>query len=70
MLIVKIVNTYGEEPVSMGNGFLTSKENKMFHGWGLKSVQSTVDKYGGFLEGEFNNENKTFVVMVNLPFSR
>ena len=70
MLIIKIVNTYGEEPVSMENGFLTSKENQVFHGWGLKSVQSTVDKYDGFLEGEFNNENKTFVVMVNLPFSR
>jgi len=67
-LVIKIVNASEQEPITIGAGFLTSKEDKVHHGWGLKSVQSTVDKYGGFLDSEFHNQDKTFVVMVNLPF--
>lgn len=44
----------------------TTKENKMFHGWGLQSVSDVVKKYEGTLECV--NEKGEFVVKIMLPF--
>lgn len=67
-LVIKIVNSCEQEPTLVEERFLTSKTNKVHHGWGLRSVQSVVDKYSGFFDSEFNDSDKVFVVMVNLPF--
>ena len=29
------------------SGLATTKKEKMFHGYGIKSIKYTVDKYGG-----------------------
>lgn len=44
----------------------TTKENKMFHGWGLQSVSDVVKKYEGTLECV--NEKEEFIVKIMLPF--
>lgn len=44
----------------------TTKENKMFHGWGLQSVSDVVKKYEGTLECV--NEKGEFAVKIMLPF--
>lgn len=44
----------------------TTKENKMFHGWGLQSVSDVVKKYEGTLECV--NEKGEFIVKIMLPF--
>lgn len=44
----------------------TTKENKMFHGWGLQSVSDVVKKYEGTLECV--NEKGEFAIKIMLPF--
>ncbi len=44
----------------------TTKENKMFHGWGLQSVSDVVKKYEGTIECV--NEKEEFIVKIMLPF--
>lgn len=46
-LRIKVEN-YCEEKITFKNGMpQTTKEDKQFHGFGMKSIQSTVRKYGG-----------------------
>jgi sensor histidine kinase YesM len=44
VLVIEISNTYN---LKKFNNFTSTKANKGFHGWGLKSVKSIVEKYGG-----------------------
>lgn len=46
----------------------TTKENKMFHGWGLQSVVDVVEKYNGTVECV--NEKDEFIVKVMLAFDK
>lgn len=42
------IENYCEERVAFRNGLpITSKRDKRFHGFGMKSMQRTVEKYGG-----------------------
>ncbi|HIY64036.1 MAG TPA: ATP-binding protein [Candidatus Mediterraneibacter stercoripullorum] len=42
------VENYCEEKISFRDGMpLTTKKDKHLHGFGMKSIQSTVRKYGG-----------------------
>lgn len=42
------VENYCEEAILFRNGMpVTTKKDKRFHGFGMKSIQSTVKKYGG-----------------------
>lgn len=66
MLLIKMENSCVDRPVFKGKHFVTAKANKVFHGWGLKSVQSAVEKYHGVVECEYNDENKCFCAVVNL----
>lgn len=50
MLLLKITNTFSEKPKKVGARLLTGKTDKMRHGFGLESVQRTVEKYDGTLE--------------------
>lgn len=66
MLLIKMENSCGDRPIFKGKHFVTAKANKVFHGWGLKSVQSAVEKYHGVVECKYNDENKCFCAVVNL----
>ena len=68
MLIVKFENSCYEKPVKKENSFLTIKENKNFHGWGLKSVESTAKKYSGSLDCSYDQEKRIFKTVLNLSF--
>ena len=47
MLLICLENRY-EEPLTFENGLpITTKKDKHFHGYGLKSVRETVNKYKG-----------------------
>lgn len=70
MLIVKFENTCYQEPMRKDDSYISLKINKHFHGWGLKSVESTVKKYGGELNCNYDRENKKFKTVLNLSFVR
>ena len=66
MLIIKVENGCSDAPTQENGHLLTSKADKTFHGWGLKSVESAADRY----EGSVNTEYKdgVFKSVVTLSF--
>lgn len=63
--VIKIVNTFSEAPIPQGDGFKSSKHDSGIHGVGVKSVQRTAKKCGGY--ATFFVEDQTFTAVVLLP---
>jgi len=66
MLIIKVENGYGEAPTQENGNLLTSKMDKAFHGWGLKSVQTAAERYDGAIHTEY--ADGIFKTVVTLSF--
>jgi sensor histidine kinase regulating citrate/malate metabolism len=66
MLIVKVENGSGEAPTQENGNLLTSKMDKAFHGWGLKSVQTAAEHYDGVINTEYTDG--IFKTVVTLSF--
>ena len=66
MLIIKVENGYGDTPVQENGKLLTSKKDKAFHGWGLKSVQTAADRYDGTIRADYKDH--VFQSVVTLSF--
>lgn len=66
MLIIKVENGYGDTPVQESGKLLTSKKDKAFHGWGLKSVQTAADRYDGTIRTDYKDH--VFQSVVTLSF--
>lgn len=77
-LIVKNVNSfvsvevdnYYVEPITLGSDGLpsTTKKDKNYHGYGLKSVAMIVDRYDGVLKVSI--EKEIFSLSILFPFSK
>ena len=61
----RIKNTCESAPVVKKGKLQTTKTDDAPHGLGLKSVESTVKKYGGFYEWEYDSENKEFETLIS-----
>ncbi len=68
MLIFKIENGNEVVPQIRNMQLVTSKEDERFHGWGLKSVASAVEKYEGVIQHTI--EDHIFQVVVSLNYNR
>lgn len=66
MLIIKVENGYGEAPMQKDGNLLTSKTDKAFHGWGLKSIQTAAERYDGTVNTEY--KDGIFKSVVTLSF--
>ena len=66
MLIIKVENGYGNTPIQENGKLLTSKKDKAFHGWGLKSVQTAADRYDGTIRADYKDH--VFQSVVTLSF--
>lgn len=55
MLMIKAVNTCHTVPSRKDGFFLSSKEDKSLHGWGIKSMKMIAEKYGGTMKCEYKN---------------
>lgn len=63
--VIKIANSFSEPPIAQGDGFKSSKHDNGIHGVGIKSIQRTAKKCGGY--ASFFTENNTFNAVVLLP---
>ena len=54
MLFVRVENTYNGPDFASGE-LQTSKENKLYHGFGIKSMRHIVKKYGGEMDVNATN---------------
>lgn len=53
ILVIKVENSFKEQPVTAAGALQSSKEDKQMHGWGLKSARTAAESYGGNLETTF-----------------
>ncbi|MBP3544412.1 MAG: GHKL domain-containing protein [Lachnospiraceae bacterium] len=63
-LVFKIVNPYAGELLYKEDGFASTKKEKGIHGIGLKNVESTAEKYCGYLECKAEQQIFTAVLLI------
>jgi len=57
---------YYEEDLKFEDGLpKTTKSNSDYHGYGIKSIKATAEKYGGNMT--INTSNNWFVIRILLP---
>lgn len=67
MLYISMEN-YCSHKVVFENGYpATDKDDKAFHGFGIKSIVHIAERYGG--NARFINENDSFIVEILMPTS-
>ena len=66
-LIVVCRNYYNEQPILDENGFKTTKEDKRYHGYGVKSIKRIVSLYGG--KTEIFADEGVFTLTMIFPLS-
>lgn len=62
--VIVVKNSCDTKPVSKGEVLKTSKDNKRFHGLGIKSVKNVLEKYEGDYNWEYDEESKEFITTV------
>lgn len=69
-LMIQIRN-YCDEPIALRDGLpVTSKtEDRGYHGYGLRGIRQTAEKYGGTMDIRIAPESFTLQVLVPLPVS-
>ena len=61
-------NNYFSGSVQMHGGLpLTSKHNRLGHGYGLKNIRALAEKYGGSLS--VTNQDQVFILIILLPMT-
>ncbi len=67
-LRIRVENCYEEEPQFKDGNLTTSKSDKRYHGFGVKSIKTTVKKYGG--STTIHAENGWFEIRILIPLSK
>ena len=65
MVLVKIENRYAGEVRFDGKDLITTKNNKDYHGYGVKSIRKTVEKYDGTVT--IRTEDGWFLLSILFP---
>jgi hypothetical protein len=66
-LRIRVENCCDEEPKLEGENIITSKSDKRYHGFGVKSIKNTVKKYGGTTDIETNNGWFEIRILIPIP---
>lgn len=65
------VENYFDHPLrEEGGGLATTKENTVDHGFGLRSIRSVAEQYGGTLDIETENGKFLLSILIPLPVRR
>lgn len=56
MLFIHIRNSVGQRPILKEGNFVSTKQDKINHGWGMKSIRTIVEKYSGQMDINYDNE--------------
>ncbi len=65
VVLVKIENRYAGEVRFDGKNLITTKNNKDYHGYGVKSIRKTVEKYEGTVT--IRTEDGWFLLSIMFP---
>lgn len=67
LLMIRIRNYCGEKPVFSGDLPVTSKSDRGYHGFGLKSIRYTAEKYGGGMTCRASENEFTLQILLPMP---
>lgn len=67
--IIKIQNSCDKTPIIENKKLLASKSEKSLHGFGIESIERTVNHYGGVFDWLYDNKNKIFETTIAIPKS-
>ncbi|MCR5523974.1 MAG: GHKL domain-containing protein [Clostridia bacterium] len=62
--ILSCSNSCDHIPLIKGGKLITSKKTPGIHGYGIKSIIKTAEKYGGEVEWTYNDNIKTFSIII------
>lgn len=62
MALLKISNSYEQQPVEKSGQFVSSKNNPHVHGLGMKSMRAIVEKNDGKMKIEYSNGEFSLVI--------
>lgn len=54
MLFIHVKNRIGRAPLMRDGRLVTTKSDKINHGWGMKSIEAVVEKYDGQMDINYN----------------
>lgn len=61
---ISVENSSAQMPVIQNDRLISTKEDSEKHGWGMLSIQSIVDKYGGQIEYNYDDQ----IFKINITF--
>jgi sensor histidine kinase regulating citrate/malate metabolism len=64
-VMIRIENYFEGELKQDGNEYVTTKDDSRNHGYGIKSIKYTADKYDGAVH--INAENNWFDIKIAIP---
>ena len=64
-VMIRIENYYEGKLLTDGDDYLTTKDDKHFHGYGIKSIKYTADKYDGAVY--INTNDNWFDIKIAIP---
>lgn len=67
--VVSVINTALSAPKCENENLVSAKPDAQPHGYGIKSIKKTAEKYGGSYSWFYDDKNREFHAMVMLPIS-
>ena len=64
-VMIRIENYYEDQLKIDGENYVTTKRDKRYHGWGIKSIKYTADRYDGAVY--INTDNNWFDIKIAIP---
>lgn len=64
-VMIRIENYYEDALETDGENYVTTKRDKRHHGWGIKSIKYTADRYDGAVY--INTDNNWFDIKIAIP---
>ena len=65
--VISVINTALTEPKYENEVLVSAKADAKSHGYGVKSIKKTAEKYGGSYSWFYDDKNREFHAMVMLP---
>ena len=66
-VVIIVINSCRKNPFAKSGGQLTTnKTDTLTHGFGLKSIQKTIEKYSGNMQMYYNEHTLTFHTIIRL----
>ncbi|WP_158540700.1 GHKL domain-containing protein [Romboutsia weinsteinii] len=66
-IVIKIVNSCDNKPKVTKNRFITSKSEKDLHGYGVKNIKKSINRYNGTMHWVHEESNREFCMVVMVP---